>query len=370
MNKSTIYIPVEIAQRELEYKRRLARLFEEQGFNVELKYLDDMFDDILSGKSPSGVVFVKSIQRYLFLKLFILKLLGNKIVYMEEEAWVPFNERDIVRRRFPIRNRLLIDLIFCPNRFLFNAFKDKLFVSEKKIHLVGSDRMIPKESAVFKSNKEVLVLGSIVATQWSKYWKIFRKELGWKSSLYKKKYFNYFQKSLRDNEKLLELANSLSNKGYSVSYRPHPAELSKQVINSKIKIVSNSMPVAEQAGNYDIILHPGSTSAFELSNGNLVAVSDEATLDIHSNSKFYGPIATKNSDLNRIINGEFNCIFNNDYLVNPSNFRQIFQLLKHEQNDSNNYKLLVQRIFLIYKKNLMRYRRNNDLVTKKKDAWN
>ena len=67
-----VYLSIEIATREQRFKIELAKILEKNGFEVELGFTDIIIDGILTGEKPSGILFVKSIQRYTFLKLLLL----------------------------------------------------------------------------------------------------------------------------------------------------------------------------------------------------------------------------------------------------------------------------------------------------------
>ena len=353
-----VYFPVEIMQREYAYKSEIVKLLTSNGYSACLMPLDDLFDDLLSGKASPGIVVVKSIQRYLFIKLLILRLLGNFIIYMEEEAWVPFNDEDIVRRRYPRRNR-----------YLFRVYNRVSLFGRDRIRLVGSNRMRIKEDTSFHSSKNVILLGSIVSVSWDRYWEIYKSELGILGTIYKRLYRVYYDKLSLDHEVLLEIGLGLLERGWSVSYRPHPAEDVEVFADNRIRILDNRLSVSDQSKLFDVILHSGSTAVFELGTSNVVAVSHHTTEDIHANSKCFGPLVNNVGQLDRFLSGGINCAYNNEDYVNPfdiDSFNGILELIWEKER--HGFKFLSV-LFILYKKFFLNSRRNMELIRKRRDAW-
>jgi hypothetical protein len=364
-----VYFPVEIIQREFDYKSKLADLLNGNGFQASLKPLDDLFDDLLNSALPPGIIIVKSIQRYLFFKLLILRLLGNRIVYLEEEAWVPFSTDDIIRRRFPKRNRLLIDHILCPNKFLFDAYRLERFVKSDRITLVGSERMRNKDVFRIRKVSKVLIIGSVVSESWDDYWSIYKSELGFFANLRKREYKCFYEMVMLDHSRLIEIGNQLSERGFSVFYRPHPAELMHGIHGVNMEILDNSVKVGLQALDFDLVLHSGSTSAFELSGVNIVAVSHESSLNVHANSKFYGPMVHNLTQLETLIASKFSCLFYNDLMVTGFDGEKFLNIMKKCGRKHRINLPFASILFKIYRSTLMKVRRNNKLVIDRRNAW-
>ena len=297
-----VYICVEIASREMTFKKYIKNKLNKNNFKCVLGFSDDLIDGLISGKLSSGIIIVKSIQRYTLFKLILLRLAGNKIVYMEEEAWVPLNDVDIIKRRFPNITYKLCSAVFSPNKY-YSELISSLSFTKKNIFNVGSNRMSPKKEFNVKTFENILFLGSYGAlSSEKKFLDIFTKELNLIDRFRSKKLYKYYFKQYSEDKlTLFDLMKNMSkDRNYNISYRPHPSE--KLSLDDSIMLESNEIPVSESCEKYDLIIHSGSTSTFEIKSGKVLCFCSSNTNDILQNSKFHGPIAHTIDDIYKICN--------------------------------------------------------------------
>ena len=138
-----LYIPIEFKNRELGPKLWLIKNFIDlEKYNVIFGNTDVIISKILKGKFQPGVIILKSAQKYFFFKILLLKLLGNFIILLEEEAWVPYNLNDLIRRRFPLRTLVLINKIWLPYQGIKESFPQfKYYLLRNKIVVTGHPRI-------------------------------------------------------------------------------------------------------------------------------------------------------------------------------------------------------------------------------------
>lgn len=368
MKPINIYICVEIATREYKFKNKIKDFLNQKNFNVILNYTDTIIDGQLSGKLEPGVTIVKSIQRYTFKKLLLLKLIGARVIYLEEEAWVPFNDQDLLDRRLPKINLELCDLVLVPNKYLYNLVRDNNNLDANKFVFFGSNRMV-KKSDSFKLNqfKTVLFIGSFGAIEnQKKYLKIFLNELSYlKSIIKRRKYKRYFEYWNEDKTSLYELMNDLSLKGYKVFYRPHPSETNFTTSN-KVTLLDNIEPIGVIANKFDLIIHSGSTCTFEISSPNIICVSKWRFDDININSKNHGPIIQNCNDLDKLMNSNFRCIYNDGYYVNEIDYSGLLSFLNHLKIRKTIFKNFIIFYYSLYLKYMSRFFRDDQLIQRKK----
>lgn len=366
-----IYICVEIASREMTFKEYIKNVLNESNFKCVLGFSDDLIDGLILGKLSSGIVIVKSIQRYTLLKLILLRLAGNKIVYMEEEAWVPLDDVDILKRRFPYITYKFCSAVFSPNKYYFELISSLSF-TKKNIFNIGSNRMSFKKEFNVKAFKNILFLGSYGAlSSERKFLDVFTKELSLIDKFrLTKKYKYYFKQYLEDKLVLFDLMKNMAkDSNYNISYRPHPSE--KVSFGDSIKLETNDIPVSESCKKFDMIIHSGSTSTFEIKSGKVLTFSSNNTNDILQNSKFHGPIAHTIDDIYRICNSSFKCIYNDSYFVNKFDKNTFINAL----NDINiksfkPFKFLIKYMYKIYLRTISPFRRNKILLDHKRKRFN
>ena len=186
--------------------------------------------------------------------------------------------------------------------------------------------------------------------------------------LLKKNTSIFINNILKINLNYLVLMKKLAkSKKYNVSYRPHPSE--KFINNNNIMIESNNIPVSESCKKYDLIIHSGSTSTFEIDSGKVLTFSSKTTNDIHQNSKFHGPISHSFEDILKICNSKFKCVYNDFYFVNK--FKDDVFIKGINYVNSKNFKptkfnFLIKSIYNFYLNKISTYRRNNSLLIQKK----
>lgn len=354
-----VYLCVEIASREMTFKKYLQNILNKNNVNCIVGFSDDLIDSLISGKLDSGIIIVKSIQRYILLKLILLRLTGNRVVYMEEEAWVPLNDVDIIKRRFPKSTYKLCSSVLCPNNY-YNDLIKSLSFTKNNIFNVGSNRMSTKKEFNVKTFKKVLFLGSYGALDSEKkFLDIFTNELNLFDKLCLKKLYKYFfRQYLKDKSKLFDLMKSMSkDSNLNIYYRPHPSESNIYVDN--ISLEPNNIPISESCKKYDLIIHSGSTSTFEIKSGKVLCYSDSNTNDIHQNSKFHGPIAHNIEDIYKICKSNIRCLYNDLNFVNK--FDEILFVSTIEEinlSQFNPFKKIINIIYSVYIKTISPFRRN------------
>lgn len=371
--KQNVYVCIEIASREMNFKKHIQKILQKNKYNCVLDFSEDIMDNLISGEYKSGIVILKSIQRYTLFKLFLLRLTGSKIIYMEEEAWVPFNDIDIIRRRFPKNSYKLCSAVFTPNRYYYNLINSLKFTSKKIFFNVGSDRMSPKKFFDVDSFKNILFLGSYGALKSENFFlKIFTAELSFFNKfLLKKQYKHYYNQCLEDKFKLFGLMKKFSKKNeFNVSYRPHPSE---KIIDDDIKLETNNIPVSESCKKYDLIIHSGSTSTFEIESGKVLTFSSKKTSDIHQNSKFHGPIAHSIEDIFKICNSNFKCIYNDFSFVNEFRddvFMSGINYVNGKNFKTTKFNFIIKLIYKFYLNKISSFRRNNSILIQKRKKIN
>lgn len=362
-----VYLSIEIATREQRFKRELAKILEKKGFEVELGFTDVIIDGILTGQKPSGILVIKSIQRYNFLKLLLLNLLGVKIIYLEEEAWVPYDDKDLIRRRLPRRTSCLCHVILSPNYYYYKLIKKNIIWKKPKVIFIGSNRM-KKKTKPFLINKiprKILFIGSFGALENRKYFLNAKlNEVGLlKKYFHVRAYKKIFKYWLKDKNLFLDFMKSLLNEGFEISYRPHPKESIKN-LPKKINICSNNIPIVDQAKNFDLIIHSGSTCAFEIDTPNVICFSNKQTL-INNNSKFYGPIISSLSEFYKIFDSSIGCIYNDLPFVNELKHKKLINELDNMYLFKPLFSVIIFWISKIYLKNLSQIFRDEKLQSDK-----
>ena len=162
-----IYLPIEFKERELGPKILLSNeLRNLRDFTFYVGNYDLIIRKILKGELAPGIIIFKSIQRYLFPKLVILKILGFKFIHLEEESWVPFDTEDLLLRRYPLRNLFLVSSVWMPIKIDFKPFSfRKIF--RNKFTVVGHPRVnyfLKSQSLLLKRTEDILyAYHSIVA---------------------------------------------------------------------------------------------------------------------------------------------------------------------------------------------------------------
>ena len=370
-----VYICVEIASREMIFKKYIKNILNENNFKCVLGFSDDIIDGLISGKLSSGIIIVKSIQIYTLPKLVFLRLSGNKIVYMEEEAWVPLNDEDILRRRFPKITYKLCSAVFSPNKYYYDLISTVPFTSKQKIFNVGSKRMSSKKEFNVSKFKTILFLGSYgVLTSEKRFLDFLSHELGFIDKYrLRKKYKKYFVQYKDDKLALFKLMNTLAkDKNLKVSYRPHPSE-KNIILDNNIKLATNKTPIVEICKDHDLIIHSGSTSTFEIPTGKVLCYSSEKSNDILQNSKFHGPIAHTIDDIYKICKSNFKCIYNDFYFVNKFDENIFINTLKEiNVKPFKPFKLFINFIYKFYLETISPFRRkrNKILIDHKRKRFN
>jgi len=371
-----IYICVEIASREMIFKKYIKNVLNENNFKCILGFSDDIIDGLISGKLSSGIIIVKSIQIYTLRKLVLLRLSGNKIVYMEEEAWVPLNDEDILRRRFPEITYKLCSAVFSPNKYYYDLISSVPFTNKEKIHNVGTKRMSLKKEFNVSNFKSILFLGSYGAlTSEKRFLDVFSKELGFIDKYrLRKKYKKYFVQYNDDKLALFKLMKTLAkDNNVNISYRPHPSE-KNTILYNNIKLATNKTPIEEICKDHDLIIHSGSTSTFEISTGKVLCYCSEKSTDILQNSKFHGPIAHTIDDIYKICKSNFKCIYNDFYFVNKFDENIFINTLKDINfkpfKPLKPFKLLINFIYKFYLVTISPFRRNKILLDHKRKRFN
>ena len=110
-------------------------------------------------------------------------------------------------------------------------------------------------------------------------------------------------------------------KEFEISYRPHPKESLKN-LPKEINICSNNIPIVDQARNFDLIIHSGSTCAFEIDTPNVICFSNKNS-SINNNSKFYGPIISSLSEFYKILDSSIGCVYNDLPFIDVLNTKNL-----------------------------------------------
>jgi len=355
-----VYLPIEFKERELGPKIFLSyKLSKNFSYNYFIGNYDLLIRDVLTGKLPPGIIIFKSIQRYLFPKLLVLRLLGCKFIHLEEESWVPFDSKDLLLRRYPIRNILLMSKIWMPIEIdlRFDKIRSKF---RNKFHFTGHPRIdyfTKLNSNCFDGNSSfsnsILIISSFAyinnIDQYN-FWKSTRDELGiFNSVFYKPKYKSIYNEITRDYEFMLMFISHLIKENIRIDYRPHPSENSEV-----IKRIAPSLNITQRDNfreisnnNYRHIVHFGSTFALDLiKNGfkNVVCLDRKTFPSILSNSKLSSVYVNEFNFVKRNFNSTVTCLPSIDYLFSPFTFSEIGVTLKRRP------KWLLKSLYFILKK--------------------
>jgi surface carbohydrate biosynthesis protein len=306
-----LYIPIEFKNRELGPKLFLINKFIDlNNYKVVFGNSDKIFISVLRGELEPGVVILKSAQRYLFIKLLVLRVLGNKLILLEEESWVPFNLKDLSMRRFPLLSLLLLNEVWLPYEGILKGFTDfKTWIIGRKIRITGHPRInflglkkhlhdCKENLNVSNGNKKILVIsnfGHLNNMNINSFLIDMRRELGLINYLfYKKEYLNYKAQIESDYFRALDLIQYLNGGNYLVHYRPHPSE-NKNNFDYRLNDVHIRFDSLEDLfyQDYFLILHFGSTFALDLLTLGLknVAYLDSGIYsNVLENSKYSGRV--------------------------------------------------------------------------------
>ena len=296
-----IYLPIEFKERELGPKILLSNeLRNLSDFTFYVGNYDLIIRKILKGELAPGIIIFKSIQRYLFPKLVILKILGFKIIHLEEESWVPFDTEDLLLRRYPLRNLFLISCVWMPIKIDFKPYSIRN-IFRNKFTVVGHPRVnyfLKSQSSNNRTSdylsKKILIISSfayINNVNEYNFWNSTRDELGLMNSFFFRiKYKQIFNNILSDYEYMIAFIEYLISEGFVVEYRPHPSENDKIISNRfpTINITPRDNYDIIEEKNYRYIVHFGSTFALDLiKNGfkNVVCLDRLKTPQILTNSK-------------------------------------------------------------------------------------
>ncbi len=275
-----LYIPIEFKNRELGPKLWLIKNYIDlERYNVIFGNTDVIISKILKGKIQPGVIILKSAQRYFFYKILFLKILGNFLILLEEEAWVPYNSRDLIRRRFPLRTLVLINKIWLPYVNIKKSFsKFKYYLLRNKIIVTGHPRinyfkqinvgLINNTNTNTNTNKILIIssFGYNTKLNVSIFLSSMKNELGYINFIkHKKKYKHFKEEVEKDYDFMLKLISYLNTKNFTIHYRPHPSEIidSKSNFLNLLKIRRDNFTEIEKE-NYKYIIHFGSTFALDL----------------------------------------------------------------------------------------------------------
>ena len=213
-----------------------------------------------------------------------------------------------------------------------------------------------KPFLLLKIPKKILFVGSFGALENQKYYlnsKLY--EVGLlKKFFHKKTYKKIFQNWEKDRNLFLNFMKLLLKKEFEISYRPHPKESLKN-LPKEINICSNNIPIVDQARNFDLIIHSGSTCAFEIDTPNVICFSNKNS-SINNNSKFYGPIISSLSEFYKILDSSIGCVYNDLPFINQSKYKKLINELNNiylsKQHFSSIIFLDFKNLFKIFKPNI------------------
>jgi surface carbohydrate biosynthesis protein len=296
-----IYLPIEFKERELGPKILLSNeLRNLRDFTFYVGNYDLIIRKILKGELAPGIIIFKSIQRYLFPKLVILKILGFKFIHLEEESWVPFDTEDLLLRRYPLRNLFLISSVWMPIKIDFkpysirNIFKNKFtVVGHPRVNYFLKSQSSNNRTSDYLSKKILIISSFAYINNVNEYnfWNSTRDELGLMNSIFFRiKYKQIFNNILIDYEYMIAFIEYLISESFVVEYRPHPSENDRIISNRfpTINITPRDNYDLIEEKNYRYIVHFGSTFALDLiKNGfkNVVCLDPLKTPQILTNSK-------------------------------------------------------------------------------------
>lgn len=332
----TVCIPVEVFDREINYKLILA-----------LKLAKDNFEVCLGIKSDINKFIIKNPNKYFFYfdkgltitrkdYYHYLNNLGVKIIVLDEEILniSPSIREDILDSKFDTRLLSYIDHVLLPKKELFEYFShkskyqrylNKFCISghpKFDIYTKNNFKILKKFSNEISLNKYILIICSFV------YFNNVSKDYDlnlWNYYFSQKKdlFKNYsevekYQKILFRKFEILikKISETYPNK--TIVVRPHPSENLK-IYNEKfnnylnIKIISK-FPVEEWLLKADVVIHHDSSSVIDMQYLNkkpiaylpfgrkkfLQQYAIQSSIEIDNYNKVINLISEKNDDFNKI----------------------------------------------------------------------
>lgn len=264
---SHVIIIIELADREYLPKRRLEDKFKSVGYQTIILTREYAKLYLKKNKNiaKSIVIIEKSSQYYQESWFKSVKEAGASLIIFEEEGWVPFTWKDFMLRRLPKSITKYINEYWCSNEIQFNKVSD--YYPELNVVMTGHPRWhlkLKKEMLPGKIQNILLVSTFGMLSSDINFFKTIKVETGY---FYDKEFYEdiFFQLNKKFDYwiKFLKMCIQQENPNLNFTLRLHPAE--KLVYDYQIL---NEIPISKESLNddmkkTDLIIHPGSTVAFD-----------------------------------------------------------------------------------------------------------
>jgi surface carbohydrate biosynthesis protein len=272
-----VLIIVERAEREFLPKLMWKRELDSQGFYCLLAHrkFSRLVIRFLNFFKLKIILIDKSCQYYHLEYLSKLKAAGNYIIVAEEESWVPFDVEDYFYRRLPSAVEKIVDELWIPNNSLIksyipNAYKCYHIDHPRTVHTHEQYNHFTKKELDSEGRTTVnyiLFISSFgLLSEDVDFMKVMANE-GEPKKFNLLKYTQIYNELLVRFDHFVDVINALASHSQSIKIiiRPHPAEIGLwQKIKISPEISLDSKDYIESISNADLIVHSGSTVAFDV----------------------------------------------------------------------------------------------------------
>lgn len=263
---SHVIIIIELTEREYNSKKKIEHALIKKGYQTIMLPREYAKIYLKKNKSlgKSIAIIDKSAQHYQNIWFEYIKECGSSLIVLEEEGWVPFSWKDFILRRLPKNNIKYIDEYWCSNINQYNVVTKQY--PDLSIHFSGHPRWANSTKKCTSSKIQNILLVSTfgMLSKDIDFFKTMKAETG---DLYDHDFYEevYNQLNLKFEYWLQFIQILGENKDISlnIKLRLHPAEKSvygRSFLN-KINISSDSL--IDDINSADMIIHPGSTVAFD-----------------------------------------------------------------------------------------------------------